>query len=405
MKTKNERWSWILIVILALCSAVRGEAAPSLISEELKQNQPVVPPPTLLPIPVPAPTPMERASPEQIQEAAFDPTRYPSVKAQLHHESQRGSSSWIPIVGYNTTYSAFGGGGYFYKKNDFSIGINGIGTQTKALKVELKISDQLSEKWSYSTQHEVGHGFEPYFGEGNQTQVNDRRDIIFWRLISRVNFDYEMVPRYKIGPLVELRARRNPLQQDPNANIIHRREDALGMGFIQQIDYRNLPDSPTMGWYESITVMAVPSLSAADQASTFGVFDLNLRFFQQMARDLVLAIQFTTGTRIGEPTYLFTPRLGGTNYLRGYLDNRFRGKNYYLQQNELRFPLFIKQLSGVVFLEFGEATDQRLGQHPNVSSGFGLRVGLPPDYLKKIRLDFGFGKDQKGIFLDFGHSF
>jgi outer membrane protein assembly factor BamA len=325
------------------------------------------------------------------------------VKAQIG-DGKKGSSSWIPILGYNTTYQSFGGGGYFYSKEEFSFGLNGIGTQTKALKFELSLGNRISEKWTYSTKHELGHGFEPYFGEGNQTRVEDRHDIVFWRLISRVNFDYELAPRFYIGPLAELRARRNPMQSDTVANQIHSREDALGVGLFQQIDFRNLPDSPTMGWYESITLMAVPSLSPADHASTFGVFDLNLRFFQQIVRDLVFAVQFSAGTRMGQATYLYTPRLGGTNQLRGYLDNRFRGKDYYLQQNEVRFPLW-KQLSGVVFLEFGEASNDGLGQNPNVSSGFGLRFGLPPDHLKKIRLDLGFGKDQKGIFLDFGHSF
>jgi outer membrane protein assembly factor BamA len=109
------------------------------------------------------------------------------------------------------------------------------------------------------------------------------------------------------------------------------------------------------------------------------------------------------GYSVGEPTYMYRFALGGANQLNGYLDNRFRGREYYMQQTELRFPIW-KLFSGVGSLGFGDITDTKF-TNPKLAYGIGLRIGLPPDWVNKIRIDFAFGRDQAGIFANFGQTF
>jgi outer membrane protein assembly factor BamA len=106
---------------------------------------------------------------------------------------------------------------------------------------------------------------------------------------------------------------------------------------------------------------------------------------------------------MNQPTYLSQFRLGGTDRLRGYLENRFRGRMFYLQQTELRYPIW-RMISFAGFLEFGEATSTNFAI-PARSQGIGLRIGLPPNFVTQLRLDLAFAKDQRGVFFDFGHAF
>lgn len=100
---------------------------------------------------------------------------------------------------------------------------------------------------------------------------------------------------------------------------------------------------------------------------------------------------------------MFKYRLGGTDGLAGYYDNRFRGKKYYLQNTEIRYPIW-KLFSGALSLSFGDITDESF-TNPKLAYGFGIRIGLPPDWVSKIRIDFLYGRDQYGLFVDFGDTF
>src|SRR5689334_18889948 len=84
------------------------------------------------------PVPLTEAPPAKMVEAIFDPTEYLPLKEDKE-QKMKASSSWIPILGYNSTYGIFGGGGYFRSKGDFSFGINGIATQTSSMKAEISL--------------------------------------------------------------------------------------------------------------------------------------------------------------------------------------------------------------------------------------------------------------------------
>jgi predicted amidohydrolase YtcJ len=135
-------------------------------------------------------------------------------------------------------------------------------------------------------------------------------------------------------------------------------------------------------------------------------FDLS-QFIPLYAPDLVLALRAEGGVSFGEPTYDTNYDVGGIYLLRGFNNNRFRGQYYAALGAELRFPIWFL-LSGAAFCEAAMVWGDG---HPSpwekigVVGGGGLRIGLPPDYLVKLRLDVGFGRDQWGIFFAFNEAF
>ncbi len=128
-------------------------------------------------------------------------------------------------------------------------------------------------------------------------------------------------------------------------------------------------------------------------------------FTPLVAPNLVLASRFEVGGSQGEVAYETNFSLGGNRELRGYYGNRFRGHHYWLGSEELRFPLW-SIFSGVCFVDFGSIwLNDEKSNGIRSSGGMGLRIGLPPDGLIKVRLDFGFAPDQSGLFLAFNEAF
>lgn len=320
--------------------------------------------------------------------------------------------SLVPLGGYNPTYKVFLGGGYFQNKvfegkKRYEFGLVGIFAQAKAVKLELNWHRYFSEHWHLDLRNELSSGFESNYGRGNETRVEDRVDVLFWKDELEAYFPYNLNPRLSIGPGVEHRARHNRAEFRKDAfrqvDRVPDQEFVVAAGIKQELDYRDIPANPSLGWHQSFRVTyAFPYKGEVRARST--TLDGQFEIFQYIIdRDLVLAHSLNGGIIIGEPTYLNQFRLGGTDRLRGYFYNRFRGKNYYVEQSELRFPV-LGAVSGASFLEFGEVTDRRFSR-AHVSYGAGIRIGLPPDKISKIRIDYAIARDQRGVFVDFGHAF
>lgn len=321
------------------------------------------------------------------------------------------SRSWVPIVGYNPTYRFFLGGGFFFEKRDLmNLGIFTVVTQDLVIKAETNDFFRIGRRWAFYLRDEIARGFEPNYGVGIETRVEDRVDIMMMKNVLRTEAAYFINPHFATGLVFEYLLRRNDTLAPADAlrekAPFASREDTFGIGIHESLDYRNTRESPSFGWFQNLWLKFYPKTSADSNRGEFATAEGDLRFFQYiLAEDLVMAYELAGGMTLGEPTYLTSFRLGGTYRLRGFFDNRFRGNKFYVQQSELRFPI-IGAFSGATFIEFGEVTQTGVSfGNPALSYGFGLRIGLPPDQLAKIRLDVGFSRDQSGVFLDFGHAF
>ncbi|MBI3947767.1 MAG: BamA/TamA family outer membrane protein [Armatimonadetes bacterium] len=121
-------------------------------------------------------------------------------------------------------------------------------------------------------------------------------------------------------------------------------------------------------------------------------------------RTRVLAFRVLAGTTVGELPFFEQYFLGGVNNLRGYLEDRFWGRNLVAANAELRWPLG-RGLIGAAFVDAGHAWGsdfqfvpsddfttpfrQSSGFSPRIGVGVGVRYLTP---LGPLRLDFAYGE-------------
>lgn len=131
------------------------------------------------------------------------------------------------------------------------------------------------------------------------------------------------------------------------------------------------------------------------------------RFYKGLRNGNTLALRVMGGYIHGNIAYGNLFSLGGSNTLRGYEDEQFKGKKMYAATLEYRFPI-AKKIQGVVFTDVGSAWDVG-GSMPwyvdsrsiNYAYGVGVRLQTP---IGPIRLDYGHG-DQNKFHFSFGTQF
>jgi predicted amidohydrolase YtcJ len=130
------------------------------------------------------------------------------------------------------------------------------------------------------------------------------------------------------------------------------------------------------------------------------------RFVALRAPDFILALRADGGASAGDRSYATDYAIGGSDLLRGYYSNRFRGQHFAVGTAELRWPMF-GPISGAAFGDVGRVWAAG-DVNPRVvaySGGAGVRIGLPPDRMIRLRFDVGFAPDQWGIFFKFNEAF
>ena len=131
------------------------------------------------------------------------------------------------------------------------------------------------------------------------------------------------------------------------------------------------------------------------------------RFYKGLRNGHTLALRVMGGYIHGNIAYGNLFSLGGSNTLRGYEDEQFKGKKMYAATLEYRFPI-AKKILGVVFTDVGSAWEVG-GSMPwyedsrsiNYAYGVGVRLQTP---IGPIRLDYGHG-DQNKFHFSFGTQF
>lgn len=140
----------------------------------------------------------------------------------------------------------------------------------------------------------------------------------------------------------------------------------------------------------------------------FYKFTTEGRFYKGLSNGHVLALRVMAGYISGETSYNQLFDLGGSNNLRGYEDDQFKGEKMYAATLEYRIPVASK-VEAVLFTDMGSAWDIDAGRIPwytdddsiNWSYGVGLRLQTP---IGPIRLDYGHG-DRNKFHFSFGAQF
>jgi outer membrane protein insertion porin family len=120
----------------------------------------------------------------------------------------------------------------------------------------------------------------------------------------------------------------------------------------------------------------------------------------------ILAARIRAGWADGEVPWAEQYEVGGTNTLRGYDDDYFRGNEMFLGNVELRFPVE-KTFSLVLFYDVGNAWDTATGEGFSFSDlhdgkGVGVRVKTP---LGNLRLDMAQGDEETKTHFGFNEMF
>lgn len=99
--------------------------------------------------------------------------------------------------------------------------------------------------------------------------------------------------------------------------------------------------------------------------------------------------------------------LGGREIMRGYYEGRFRDANAAQLQAELRQHIH-GRFGMAVFLAAGEVWGKNSNftlDNPKIAGGLGLRFNLNPDDTTNIRIDYGIGRHDSGLYVTIGEAF
>ena len=318
----------------------------------------------------------------------------------------------VPIVGYDDKSGwLFGGAGFAYSEADPAINaqlfavsnLNDFHSSTFNY-------EQRSGDWLVSFHGLAERAFDNYYGEGDLTAPDNPYRLSIYHFEAKPGLLYRLRPHLRAGVFDDYRARLETAAErldhavpgDPTQVIPNESTDALGLKL--EWDSRDRVLNTRSGDYHQLSLTYGPGdWTTLPGEAGFMQLQLDLRRYRPIYRHLIFASRFLGAISHGQPSYLFRYRLGGLDTMRGYKDNRFRGEDFFVFQEELRW--FLKNwLSVNGSLDLGDAGDSAFHQL-KVSPQLGLRVGLPPQWVQKMRIDLGYGFDQQTFQIQFGEIF
>jgi hypothetical protein len=244
-----------------------------------------------------------------------------------------------------------------------------------------------------------------FYGIGNRTSLDDEEDYT-----SRA-WDVYLSGEYHIGASINLGLHYHfydwTLTDIQSGGMLENGTitgsnggTASGLGFQFKFDTRDRIFYPHRGELFQINFTAYqPTLGSTTQFSTFIV---DLRKYLPLTPRQVVALQLRMETQSGEVPFPLMSKLGGPDHLRGYYSGRFRDNNLFMVQAEWRYtPIW--RLGVSIFAGLGQVTGSLtefdLGNF-NYCLGFGLRYLYNKRESMYARMDFGWGSESSGIYME-----
>ncbi|GAB4043511.1 BamA/TamA family outer membrane protein [Spirosoma litoris] len=178
-------------------------------------------------------------------------------------------------------------------------------------------------------------------------------------------------------------------------------------------DNRSNAINPNGGLYVNTVFRANAEFLGSDDSYKSLLVEARKYFPLSSRSGNILALwSYNAFTLNGDPPFLDLPSTGWDNtgnIGRGYIQGRFRGKNFLYAEAEYRFHLTSDRLlGGVIFANAQSVTELNSGQFEKIAPGIGggIRIKMNKVSRTNLSIDYGFGLDgSRGLFFNLGEVF
>jgi hypothetical protein len=269
------------------------------------------------------------------------------------------------------------------------------------------------EQWLHSGTFDVLRFPEYFYNIGNGTPETDRHLITFdvIRLesehLKNIGNRLFLGLKYQTQYLFDMQIDDSPLNLAMFSEKISGGSGYLanGLGGSLVADHRNNPLTPTKGFYVEASILSFSKLTFSTH--NFTTVMLDIRKYIALKPRWTLAFNGYLALSNGNIPFRMNPTLGGGRFLRGYYRGRFRDKNLFVAQAELRFPLFWR-FGAVAFSGIGDVGNDLSNFGENglkYSYGTGLRFKLNKKEDANLRIDYGITPEGGGLYIVFAEAF
>ena len=180
----------------------------------------------------------------------------------------------------------------------------------------------------------------------------------------------------------------------------------FGVGVTSVWDTRDHAFFPEAGGFYQVRALWFPVFLGTDYG--YGRVEADFRTFVRQGPDEVIALQAYGNFVFGDAPFYALSALGGPNRMRGYFQGRYRDRHLVMAQAEYRrlvwWRLGFTLFGGVGDVFGSDASDLAL-RNLKWSLGAGLRFRFNEAEKVNLRVDFGFGRDTKGVYFQLEEAF
>jgi outer membrane protein assembly factor BamA len=354
------------------------------------------------------------------------PTRTFLERALLQFKERRvmerfyeGFHGFHPIVGGIRSGSGLGGGTYVETegiRTSGQVSINGY------QKYEVRFMVPLPGDLLFADFRATHRDFpqERFFGIGQGSQKQNQTSFRLEDTNYVGRFGFTPTKHLKAGVLagwLQTNIGSGTYRRSPSIERVFGIDDAPGMasqpnylqaGAFFDADYRDQPGNPRAGGRYAMSWTSFQDRKIGQY--DFSQYDAEAQqyfpFFNRRRVIVVRAKTTLTQTATGqEVPFFMLPTLGGSEDLRGFREYRFRDRNMVVFNAEYRWEAF----SGLDLAAFADAgqvaprfSDLRFTDFQK-SYGAGLRFNTEKNVF--LRMDIGFSREGRRLFIKFGHVF
>lgn len=250
----------------------------------------------------------------------------------------------------------------------------------------------ISSLWELSASMFYSNWKDPYYGLGNQTDIDNKVMIDNRKWLADIDFKREL--SVNVSWLLSIYAVSRKENGALNDQIYFADAQLSGLGTGLEWDSRNQVVNTQFGTYAKAKVIRI---------ATFNKWDLDLRHFWSM-NDRTIASRLSIGHIQGDNVpYVLQYKLGSKGLFLGSSVNRYNGQSQVVWQQEYR-QAFWRFIDIIGFYEFGQvASSPKLNDlHSGYGVGFLFRF---KNSEQGLRFNMGRSGADSRVSVTFNHTF